>query len=58
MKNKKPNLNKYENINSNENADFEKSYKDAIRLLGHLQNRLQQLAASHKAIAEKESGGH
>ncbi len=57
MQNKKQNNFKYENINPNKKADFQKCYKDAINLIGQLRNTLQQLAASHKAIADKNNGG-
>ncbi|MFI3242511.1 MAG: hypothetical protein R3Y43_08100 [Alphaproteobacteria bacterium] len=44
---------KWENIKPNEKTNFEITYNEAERLLSHLQNRLQQLAAAYKAEAEK-----
>ncbi|MFI3242261.1 MAG: hypothetical protein R3Y43_06815 [Alphaproteobacteria bacterium] len=45
---------KYDNIKPNPTADFEKTYNEACRLISHLQNCLQQLTASNKAILEAQ----
>ncbi|MFI3242000.1 MAG: hypothetical protein R3Y43_05480 [Alphaproteobacteria bacterium] len=39
---------KWENIKPNENCDFEMNYNVIMKLLAHLQNAVQQLAAAHK----------
>ncbi len=46
---------KWENIKPNEKCDFEMTYNETIRLLAHLQNRLQQLAATYKAEVVNDS---
>ncbi|MFI3241841.1 MAG: hypothetical protein R3Y43_04665 [Alphaproteobacteria bacterium] len=47
MKNKKQKF-KWENIKANKKCDFEMTYNETVRLLAHIQNRLQQLAAAYK----------
>ena len=50
--NKKINNFKFENIKPNEKADFEMCYNQAIELIAHLKNALQQLAAAHKSMGK------
>ncbi|MFI3242393.1 MAG: hypothetical protein R3Y43_07490 [Alphaproteobacteria bacterium] len=46
---------KYKNIHANPKADFEMIYKQTTRLIAHLQNNVQQLAASYKHCEDNKN---